>query len=570
MASKPLCSICYDPFTAKTRQKIVCQYCPAEACRQCQQDYLLSTFEDPHCYLCKRGWNADFMVNSFPLTFRNATLRKHRRKILVQREKALLPAMQIFVEALNNIRAANTLRDECSKRRDAVGKELTPMHETAFNLRQAYMPLYEKRATLTAEELPVYRELRANFRAANKAIEDFTKEVYNPAYDAWRDADIEVRHWMRIYANGEDGEEGAQRSRREFLMRCPADDCRGFLSTAYKCGTCNKHTCSECLELTDSQGSDTLDAQSSALDAQGPAIVHVCKPDMVETAKAIKKETRACPKCAARIFKIDGCDQMWCTMTGCNTAFSWNTGHVVTGRVHNPHYYEWLRRNGEAPTREIGDIPCGGLPPAWPFSGAVYANKFLITDDKDMLINIHRNLTEFEERLRLYPSRPDALMNKEIDVMYLMNDATEEIWSSILEQNEAKFNRKKEIGQILQTLITSAAEMLQEIFQRLEEAQRLDNELLTDTNRPGLSVNQMRVARWYRTTGKPYFESLRDFTNDALETLSVAHRMAVPQIAGDWQWMPKRALYKKKREVASTTPPAEPSGLQPQIAHSPR
>jgi hypothetical protein len=490
------------------------------------------------------------MVNSFPLTFRNATLRKHRRKILVQREKALLPAMQIFVEALNNIRAANTLRDECYKKRQEVLKEVLILRETAFNLRQAYLPLYERRHTLTDEERPAYRELRATFRTANKAADDFTKDVYDPVYNAWRDADIEVRHWMRIYANGEDGE-GGQRSRREFLMRCPADDCRGFLSTAYKCGICNKHTCSECLELTGCEAAP-LEAPQA----------HICKPDMVETAKAIKKETRACPKCAARIFKIDGCDQMWCTMTGCNTAFSWNTGHVVTGRVHNPHYYEWLRRNGEAPAREIGDIPCGGLPPAWPFSGAVYANKFLITDDKDMLINIHRNLTELEERLRLmYPSRPDALMNKEINVLYLMNDATEEAWSSVLEQNEAKFNRKKEIGQILQTLIISAAEMLQEIFQRLEEAQRKDNELRTETNQLGLSVNQMSVARWYRTTGKPYFESLRDFTNDALRTLSVAHRMAVPQIAGDWQWMPTRALYKKRPD---TRPAATRGALEPQ------
>jgi|TARA_R110000803_G_scaffold60047_1_gene119120 hypothetical protein len=46
---------------------------------------------------------------------------------------------------------------------------------------------------------------------------------------------------------------------------------------------------------------------------------------------------------------------MWCTQ--CYTAFDWRTGHIETGRIHNPHYFEFKKR-----TREHGDIPCGGRP----------------------------------------------------------------------------------------------------------------------------------------------------------------------------------------------------------------
>ena len=47
---------------------------------------------------CKRGWTTDFIADNFPLNFRNDTLRKHRRVILHDREKSMLPAMQPFVQ----------------------------------------------------------------------------------------------------------------------------------------------------------------------------------------------------------------------------------------------------------------------------------------------------------------------------------------------------------------------------------------------------------------------------------------------------------------------------------------
>ena len=64
---------------------------------------------------------------------------------------------------------------------------------------------------------------------------------------------------------------------------------------------------------------------------------------MIATAKMIKDSSRGCPGCGERISKIDGCDQMWCP--SCHVAFSWRTGEIENGRIHNPHYYQWMRAN---------------------------------------------------------------------------------------------------------------------------------------------------------------------------------------------------------------------------------
>jgi hypothetical protein len=134
--------------------------------------------------------------------------------------------------------------------------------------------------------------------------------------------------------------------KKVFFMSCPAADCNGMLSTQYKCGICELFTCPDCHELV---GLHKTDA-------------HTCDPANVASAEAIKKETRQCPGCHNRIYRVEGCSQMWCT--GCHTAFDWNTGRkVVSAQLHNPHWLDYQRKMnaGGAAPRAPGDVPCGGV-----------------------------------------------------------------------------------------------------------------------------------------------------------------------------------------------------------------
>ena len=137
--------------------------------------------------------------------------------------------------------------------------------------------------------------------------------------------------------------------KKQFMQKCGVDGCLGSLSTAWKCGLCDTFSCSSCHAV-------------KGLDRNAP---HVCNTDDIASVAEIKKSTKNCPSCSASIFKIEGCDQMFCTVPGCETPFSFRTGLKETGIIHNPHFFEAQRAGllaGEGVARAPGDRLCGGIP----------------------------------------------------------------------------------------------------------------------------------------------------------------------------------------------------------------
>jgi hypothetical protein len=465
------------------------------------------------------------MVANFTLSFRKDTLRKHRRKILFEREKSILPAMQVYVEAHKNVERLqqqyNDINDIYVKKNEGVREHRKKVNMNYFQYQDIHIKDMKKQ-TLTEEEKAKLLEFKRKDEELKEAELLYYNNNYLPTMQIRNDIWNDLYRWRRVYENGEDaGAPGQERVKREFIMRCPAADCRGFLSTSYKCGVCEGHTCSDCLEVLGCEGESSNLTQMKA--------AHTCNPQSVESAKAIKKETRPCPKCGSRIFKIDGCDQMWCTVEGCGTAFSWNTGQIASGRVHNPHYYEWLRRNGggQAP-REIGDIPCGGIPEIWAFSRGLLGNHFISTMEKNTILEVHRSTLDLEARLQVYPARQPNLVNKDLNVRYLINAISEEEWQRLLEHAEARFIRRREIGQILQTVVTATSDILQGIVAQLQ-------------------IGGEKAAVAIRTHILPNLEQLRLYTNDSYKKLAKDLNMAVPQLNEKWGWIPIRALYRKSR-----------------------
>lgn len=447
---------------------------------------------------CKREWNREFIDKNLTQTFRKGPLKQHRRKVLMDRERGRLPAMQIFVEARIDQAKVTAERSQLhaqwvqiKKERKRLQTNYNPDTQTLDDLRAALRPL-------DLQLLDVDTQL--------KVLDQRLNRIY------------QILH-------GRDKPEA-----RQFIMKCPGEGCRGFLSQAWKCGTCQKFFCHDChAEKTGHKDEE-----------------HTCNAEAKATAAMIQNETKPCPKCGIRISKIDGCDQMWCI--DCHTTFSWNSGQILNNTVvHNPHYYEYLRRqnNGVVP-REAGDVPCGGLPNAWQFTRTVMDIAVLTTEQKNKILEMMRCLQDIQYvRLPAYPLRQNANANQEHDIQYLMKNLDEEAWGTALERTETNFERRREIGLILQTLMHVGAEKVAALQNGERKAKaKIALDLLKE------------------------MEDVRTYTNESLIQKGIQMGIIVPTITEEWKWANvKREVMKEKKKGATNTvvvPSAPPQAEQPQ------
>ena len=201
--------------------------------------------------------------------------------------------------------------------------------------------------------------------------------------------------------------------------KCPCADCKGFLDKSWLCQICTTQICKKCNEPAKSN--------------------HTCDPGAVETMKLLKEDTKGCPSCGCMISKIAGCSQMWCVE--CHTTFDWKTLEIEKGVVHNPHYFEYMRKNGGL-ARQPGDEPCGGGLPGihelihMPYSIAETVRK-AIHFQQIGLMRIPQPLTM---------KHGDTL--EKIRMQYMMNRLTEEKYRSLLCKQDKHGEKMNELTQV--------------------------------------------------------------------------------------------------------------------------
>jgi 6-pyruvoyl-tetrahydropterin synthase len=422
----------YDtcPICAQTRRKVTwicCPKCSFSSCRGCVKRFLLDLPDiNPVCMSCKTQWDFEFLAENTDEEFHNQVYRNYRAKILVDRERSLLPATQPYVASV--------------KIREDLKKEL---HETT-------------------QEVRMYQELLSQASKKKSELREKLREAEE---------------------NGD--EKKIQKKNIRFIGNCPQSECKGFLDTEYVCGLCKGKACRSC-RLPKHEGQ--------------------CDKNVVETVRLLAKDTRSCPNCGVPIFRISGCSQMFCTR--CHTPFDWETGKIETGRIHNPHYYEFQRQNG-VQRREPGDVRCGGQVDYYALHDRLTRNYF---EQKiiDWVLNAHR-LSGHIRAVVLPQYREDEVgeeTNRDLRIKYLLGSINDKEWISQIKKREKKREKNRAITLSL-TMFVDTMDDLQA------------NILVGDPNDIPNYLVQMK--------------NLRQYTRDVLNKISARFQNKVPSITKDWR-----------------------------------
>jgi ribosomal protein S27AE len=340
-------------------------------------------------------------------------------------------------------------------------------------LRQTFTQVFINKNYKKHRENVLFNNERALLPATQPIVEAvINKEKIQRDINSLRDEitrrEAEIRQLQNEYNIADRIVTGRSREdtvRAVFVRACPEEECRGFLSTQWKCGICEKWTCPDCHQV-----------KGTERDCE-----HVCHPDNIATASLLSRDTKPCPKCGTGIFKIDGCDQMWCTQ--CHTAFSWRTGRIEDV-VHNPHYYEWMRRNavnGVIP-RNPGDVPGGNQCPARreithntvnEISRYITTIRTLNDADKTQLRNRVSRLCQSIIHMRyneLVRYNYNYLRNNQSHrVEYMRNNITEEKFKTVIQQNDKKYQKNREILNVFTLLSETSTDIILRFYESIQK-----------------------------------------------------------------------------------------------------
>lgn len=290
-----------------------------------------------------------------------------------------------------------------------------------------------------------------------------------------RIARIQIEHDIaRLYVSLTFQDREVEAPRREFIKKCPVENCKGFLSSKWKCEICTNYICKDCNEI---KGEN-----------------HTCTKEALETMELIRKDSKGCPGCGTLISRISGCAQMWCP--SCHIAFNWNTLQIENGIIHNPHFFDFQRKHGIR-NRAHGDIPCGGRP---------HPSELPLVNRN--VHNILRQLGHIDALYINYHYRytppPD---NRELRIKYMLNEISEEDFKIKIQRIEKTYRRKTEIRQVLQMLVDTAGDILR---QMVREPHR---------------VNEFQDV----------LQELRMYYNQSQEMLSVRYNCVTPRLNSMWE-----------------------------------
>jgi hypothetical protein len=219
---------------------------------------------------------------------------------------------------------------------------------------------------------------------------------------------------------------------------------------------------------------------------------------------------------------------MFCT--DCHTAWDWNTQRVVNGVIHNPHYYEFLNKNGGGQRgRNHGDIPCGGLPDAYDMRNVI-TNIFGNATNSN-LMRIHNCITHIQHyELRYHDVTDPIVANRDLRIKYLMNDIPEAAFKATLQQSEKKRQKVIAFRNIYQMFVDVGSDIFRQIHVYYRDNYRVDKGAIKNFIDENITI----------------LNNLIDYFNENLKKNGKMYKCVYPGISEDFMFQNNIEAYKRQ------------------------
>lgn len=424
------CNVCCETFNKSTRREIPCATCDFKLCVACFEHYQSenSGLHEVSCMNCKQLWEDQYIHDHIPAAVLKR-LSVATKKRLREAETAFMPETQLYVEYGRKVETVKV---------DEYLELVRQQNELLFQMAKNEMMVHKMDSKMTLKLQ--LKKLKIDANLIQTSIYSWRQQ--KRLCRSFRDIIPEALFTKTFPVSGTLHETVAEPKQSSVLCPCPGENCRGFvMRTEHKCGVCKVTVCGKCLSISNES--------------------HECNTDDIQTAKLVLSSSKPCPKCAVRIHKIEGCDQMWCTQ--CNTPFSWRTGQAIVGStIHNPHYYEWIQRHR---THPLDYDHCEGLPDIMHVSQHVQVVFRNNNPFWKRVCEVHRQCVHYRHVDRPQEETDFQLFFKNIDIRmrWLENDITDKKFESSLHRRYKQKLVQQRVTQVYDLIVT----LCSDVFHRL-------------------------------------------------------------------------------------------------------
>ena len=531
------CQICDESLNQSTRKCISCPYCNFAACRTCCETYVLGE-SVVKCMspACGRDWTRQHIRDAFTAAFIKGRLKQRREQLLFDNERALLPATQPLVERTIQREALTSKMSALQKQIHALILERNTMQNQIYALAsnhaanpvqrvefikacpdegcRGFLSTQWKCGLCEQWACPECHEIKGFTRDAEHTCNPETvatvqllgldtKPCPNCRTGIYKingcfAKDTPICLWDGTTKMSQDivigdvliGDDGKPRTVEHLVSG--EDDLYEIKQNNGMSYTVNsKHTLvlkergniieivvEDYLKLPESNKSDKhgfkRGGEESVID-----IVHKGKGNYYGWSVDSNKRFLLSDFTVAR-----NCDQMWCTQ--CHTAFNWRTGRIEAN-VHNPHYFEWLRRNGNEVPRAAGDVPCQHIEITHNTYTQIrttlrtrHPEHYLTKPCEDYMMRLIRHTTHMRYTIMSkYEVGNRETRNEQLRIDYMRNRITEDQFKTTLQRNDKKFEKSREIHNVLTILLNTVTDIVNRFYTHLREA--INNDFVIDT-----------------------------------------------------------------------------------------